>query len=131
MRDSGRDWSLDNDPRFSVVATFALEGKRYCLICERPGLSTLSEREKQALALRAKGLSSKEIAVELQIGFSTARVLLARSARKLGVVKTGEAAVMYAKLEAAPPEPPAPDEQAHSYRRQRVAREGSGDRGRR
>jgi DNA-binding CsgD family transcriptional regulator len=125
MRDNGQDSALGNDPRFFVVATFTLEERRYFLVCERPSLSALSERERQALALRAKGLSSKEIAVELQIGFSTARVLLARSARKLGVVKTGEAAVMYTKLEATPPELPGRDEPAHSCRRHRA---GPGER---
>jgi DNA-binding CsgD family transcriptional regulator len=114
---------LDNDPGFFVVAAFALDGRRYFLVCERPSLSALSERERQALALRAKGLSSKEIAVELQIGFSTARVLLARSARKLGVVKTGEAADMYAKLDM-PQELPAQGAQEHAYRRGRVVARG-------
>ncbi|HVZ32934.1 MAG TPA: helix-turn-helix transcriptional regulator, partial [Polyangiaceae bacterium] len=76
---------------------------RYFLICERPNLDALSERERQALSLCATGLSSKEIAVELEISFSTARVLLARAARKLGVLKTGEAALLYAQLQANPP----------------------------
>ncbi len=110
MKDRGRGSVLDNDPRFVVVETFAREGRRYFLICERPNLSALSERERQALALCAQGLSSKEIAVELQIGFSTARVLLARGARKLGVMKTGEAAVLYSKLQSTRPERSAPDE---------------------
>jgi hypothetical protein len=88
MKGVGRNLPFDQDAPFTVVAACALEGRRYFLICQEPTLNTLSRREREAIALYAKGMSSKYIAVELRIGFSTARVLLARAAKKLGAART-------------------------------------------
>jgi DNA-binding CsgD family transcriptional regulator len=49
------------------------------------GLATLTEREQQVVASAASGRSNKEIAYDLGISDATARVLLSRAYRRLGV----------------------------------------------
>jgi DNA-binding CsgD family transcriptional regulator len=58
---------------------------------EQPGsLDRLTARERQVVVSAALGRTNKEIAYTLGIGHSTARVLLARAFRRLGVSSRAE-----------------------------------------
>lgn len=81
-------WKALVSARWTLVEQFERDGRRYILAQEnQPDSSTateLSPRERQVLANVALGRSNKEIAYVLGLAHSTVRVLLARSARKLG-----------------------------------------------
>ena len=73
------------DARWTLVST---SEARYVVARENQvqarGLPTLSERERQVVALLALGHTTKEIAYALGIAASTTRVLLARAGTRLG-----------------------------------------------
>lgn len=56
-----------------------------------PGRAALSPREREVLALVAKGATNKEIAEALEVGEETVKTLLARMFAKLGVRRRAEA----------------------------------------
>ena len=83
-------WSPLVDAELTLLDSFEHGGKRYVVAVENPptkveGLSSLSPREQQVVAMAAAGRSNKIIAYELGLAYSTVRVLLARAARRLGV----------------------------------------------
>jgi DNA-binding NarL/FixJ family response regulator len=57
----------------------------------REGQVALSPRERQVLALVARGATNREVALQLQIGEQTVKTLLARAFAKLGVHRRSEA----------------------------------------
>jgi DNA-binding CsgD family transcriptional regulator len=81
-------WQPMVNARWTLVDRFEHDGRRYVLARENEpqarGPQALTTRERQVARLAAIGHSSKLIAYELGIADSTARVLLARSMRKLG-----------------------------------------------
>lgn len=76
-------------PRWTVVDTFQRGSERYIVARDNwvssPDLSLLTAREQQIVVRAALGRSSKEAAHELGITHATARVLLSRAYRRLGV----------------------------------------------
>jgi DNA-binding CsgD family transcriptional regulator len=58
-----------------------------CQVHEQNRVATLSQREREVLALIAEGLSAKEIAYRLSIAPGTAGVHVTRIYEKLGVSK--------------------------------------------
>jgi DNA-binding NarL/FixJ family response regulator len=56
-----------------------------------PGLAALSPREREVLALVARGATNRQIASELRIGDETVKTLLNRTFAKLGVGRRAEA----------------------------------------
>ena len=66
----------------------------------------LSQREKEVLALMAKGYTNPEIAAELTISPFTARNHVTRILEKLGVSRRSEAAAMAVRLGLVPDEEP-------------------------
>ncbi len=80
--------------RWSVVDHFETDGKRYLVArMNEPvarGVATLTQRERQVLEFAALDRTNKEIAYDLGIAAATVRVLLSRSARKLGARSRGE-----------------------------------------
>jgi DNA-binding CsgD family transcriptional regulator len=84
-----RRWSPLTGARWTLVDSFERSGARYVVARENladvRGLTLLTERERQIVALLALRASTKEIAYTLGISDTTVRVLLARSATKLGV----------------------------------------------
>lgn len=74
--------------RWTLIDREETDGKRLILARENTpaaaSVRTLSERERQVVALAALGRSNKLIAYELGLAHSTIRVLLARAAAKLG-----------------------------------------------
>ena len=93
-------WKALVDARWSLVDHFERDGKRY-LLAQRNDpaiapIALLSKRERQVVALAAVGHSDKMIAYELGISGSTARVLLSRASRKLGVRTRTELMRIYA-----------------------------------
>lgn len=60
-------------------------------------VATLSQRERDALILSAKGLKGRDVAAHLFMAISTLDMTLIRARRKLQVDSTIEAAVMLAK----------------------------------
>lgn len=81
-------WHPLTHARWTLVDSFAVAGHRYVVARENQsrltGLEALSDRERQVVAYAALGHSTKEAAYALGIAPSTARVLLARAAAKLG-----------------------------------------------
>jgi len=75
--------------RWTLVDAVDRQGERYIVARENqantPLLEALTERERQVVASAATGRSNKEIAYDLGISHSTARVLLARACGRLGV----------------------------------------------
>jgi DNA-binding CsgD family transcriptional regulator len=75
--------------RWTLLDAFTADGKRFIVARENlapvSGLALLSERERQVVAALSLGQSTKEIAYDLGISASTARVLLSRALTKLGV----------------------------------------------
>jgi DNA-binding CsgD family transcriptional regulator len=82
-------WRPRVSSRWTLVASYARGGERYLLARENqtrlPGLHVLTEREQQVVASALTGKSNKEIAYDLGVSHSTARVLLARALARLGV----------------------------------------------
>jgi DNA-binding CsgD family transcriptional regulator len=82
-------WHPRIHTRWTLVDRSGRRGKRLLLARENqtqlPGLAALTEREQQVVASALTGKSAKEIAYELGISHSTARVLLARAYGRLGV----------------------------------------------
>jgi DNA-binding NarL/FixJ family response regulator len=72
-----------------LVDHFETDGRRSVFATETwprgPGIDLLSERERQVVELALLGRDNKEIAYDLGLSHSTVRVLMARSATKLGV----------------------------------------------
>ena len=87
------------DRSWSIIEHHERDGRHYLVVVEmpppRPGLEALSPRELQVVAAAAVGQTSKVIAFELGLSDSTVRVLLARSARKLGVKRRAELVALY------------------------------------
>lgn len=76
--------------RWTLVDAFTQNGERFVVARENqswaPGLETLTDRERQVvISATGGGKSTKEIAYDLGISYSTARVLLARACARLGV----------------------------------------------
>ena len=82
-------WPALSWARWTLVDSFQEGGRRYIVARENQtqvhGLSALSDRERQAVAYLAVGLTTKETAYALGIAAVTVRVLLARATEKLGV----------------------------------------------
>lgn len=92
-------------PMTSEVARKVIETFRHPAPAGVAGAS-LSEREKEALALLAQGYSDKEIASHLGIAFDTVRTHLKHIYEKLHVRSRTEATAKYlSAAEAAPPAP--------------------------
>jgi DNA-binding CsgD family transcriptional regulator len=87
-------WRPLTDARWTLVDSFETGGKRYIVAREnqprRPGLASLTERERQVVHYLALGQSTKETAYALGISDATVRVLLARAAVRLGVRSRAE-----------------------------------------
>jgi DNA-binding CsgD family transcriptional regulator len=79
--------------RWTLGDAFA-NGKRYIVARENqtaaPGLSALTEREREVVASVAIGKSGKEAAYDLGISHATVRVLLGRARARLGVTTMRE-----------------------------------------
>jgi DNA-binding CsgD family transcriptional regulator len=75
--------------RWTLLDAFTADGKRFVVARENlaavSGLALLSERERQVVAALSVGQSTKEVAYDLGISASTARVLLSRALAKLGI----------------------------------------------
>ena len=82
-------WSPRIQTRWTLVDAIGSRGEPYILARENctagATLGSLTERERQVVVSAAYGRSNKEIAYELGISHSTARVLLARACARLGV----------------------------------------------
>lgn len=82
-------WPALSWARWTLVDSFEESGRRYIVARENQthvhGLAALSDRERQAVAYLAVGLTTKETAYALGIAAVTVRVLLARATDKLGV----------------------------------------------
>lgn len=82
-------WPALSWARWTLVDSFEEDGRRYIVARENRtqvhGLAALSDRERQAVAYLAVGLTTKETAYALGIAAVTVRVLLARATEKLGV----------------------------------------------
>jgi DNA-binding CsgD family transcriptional regulator len=87
--DAVDEWPALVSGWWTLVEHFERDGRRYVLAIENrprgPGIDLLSERERQVVQLALLGRDNKEIAYELGLSHSTVRVLVARSATKLGV----------------------------------------------
>jgi DNA-binding CsgD family transcriptional regulator len=87
--DGLRRWAPLTDARWTLVDSYERDGARYVVARENqspvPGLSALSDRERQVVVYLAIGMSTKEIAYALGISDVTVRVLVARAASKLRV----------------------------------------------
>lgn len=93
-------WRPLVDAELTLLDHFEHGGKRYVVAVENPptlveGLSTLSLREQQVVAMAASGRSNKYIAYELGLAHSTVRVLLARAARRLHVKSRRELVALH------------------------------------
>jgi DNA-binding CsgD family transcriptional regulator len=88
-REGLRRWSPLTSARWTLVDSFERSGARYVVARENlaavRGLTLLTDRERQVVALLAIGTSTKAIAYALGISDTTVRVLIARAATKLGV----------------------------------------------
>jgi DNA-binding CsgD family transcriptional regulator len=82
------NWAPLLRTRWTLVDHFESDGRRYILARENTpiarGPKSLTARERQVVGYAALGHSSKLIAYELGIAYSTVRVLLSRAAAKLG-----------------------------------------------
>jgi DNA-binding CsgD family transcriptional regulator len=87
-------WKGLVEARWTLLDREEADGKRFVLARENAPLTvssrTLSERERQVVALAALGRSNKLIAYELGLAHSTIRVLLARAAAKLGATSRSD-----------------------------------------
>jgi DNA-binding CsgD family transcriptional regulator len=87
-------WTPMQRARWTLVDTFESDGRRYMLARENApstlGPEALTARERQVVGFAALGHSSKLIAYELGIAYSTLGVLLARAAAKLGARSRAE-----------------------------------------
>jgi DNA-binding NarL/FixJ family response regulator len=93
------EWRAVADRCWSIVDHHELDGRQYLIVVGNrpvsPGIEVLTPRELQVLAAAAIGQTNKVIAYELGLSDSTVRVLLARSAKKLGVKKRVELVALY------------------------------------
>jgi DNA-binding CsgD family transcriptional regulator len=84
-----RRWSPLTSARWTLVDSFERGGARYVVARENQaavrGLTLLTDRERQVVALLAIGASTKAAAYALGISDTTVRVLVGRAATKLGV----------------------------------------------
>lgn len=82
-------WRAMVSGRWSLVDQFEADGRHFLVARPNPvrtmPVRELSERERQVVALAARGRSNKLIAYELGIALGTVATLLGRAARKLGV----------------------------------------------
>jgi DNA-binding CsgD family transcriptional regulator len=87
--DPTASWHPRVASRWTLVDASNRRGQRYVIARENqapaPGLDNLTEREQQVVASAAAGKSNKQIAYELGISHSTARVLLSRAYARLGI----------------------------------------------
>jgi len=87
---------------WSIVDRHEDRGRRYIVAVEVAPSSTgpdaLTSRERQVVAAAAAGRSNKVIAYDFGLSDSTVRVLLARSAKKLGVKRRTEVVARYLAL---------------------------------
>jgi NarL family two-component system response regulator LiaR len=81
----------------SVVSPAALQALAFTTAPEPDASGTLTERERQVLALLVRGMSNVEIAKELMISLSTARSHVSSILSKLGAANRAEAAVIAVK----------------------------------
>ncbi len=81
----------------STVSPAALQALAYAAAPEPDVSSTLTERERQVLALLVQGLSNAEISNRLMISLSTARFHVSSILSKLGVSNRAEAAAKAVK----------------------------------
>ena len=92
--DATTRWRPRVQTRWTLTEVPGPRGDPYVVARENqastPFLQDLTEREKQVVASAAFGRSNKEIAYELGISHSTARVLLARGCARLGVASREE-----------------------------------------
>ena len=85
-----KTWRTLVDAELTLLDHFERGGKRYIVAVANPpstsapGLASLPARERQVAVAAATGRSNKLIGYELGLADSTVRVLLARSARRLG-----------------------------------------------
>ena len=81
-------WRALVSGRWSLVDRFESDGRHFLIArenkLETPPVRPLSERERQVVALAARGRSNKLIAYELGIAVGTVSTLLGRAAQKLG-----------------------------------------------
>jgi DNA-binding CsgD family transcriptional regulator len=74
--------------QYTLVDRFEAGGRRYIVAFDNrpdPSLDLLTDREREVLAAVADNQSSKHVAYALGLSDSTVRVLLARSAKRLGL----------------------------------------------
>ena len=85
------------DRRWTIVDHHERDGRHYLVVVgdRATGIELLSPRELQVLAAAAAGQTTKVIAFELGLSDSTVRVLLARTAKKLGVKKRADMVALY------------------------------------
>jgi len=86
-----------------------VDSQRPCRTPERPGLGSLTRRERQVSELAARGYTASHIAGLLHIGVRTVETHLARSYRKLGVTKKQQLVHHAAELGFVPSPRPAMD----------------------
>jgi DNA-binding CsgD family transcriptional regulator len=93
-------WPAMVSTRWTLVDLFDHDGRQYLLARQNdpatPGPDLLTKRERQVVSYALMGHHNKLIAYELGISASTVRVLLHRSAQKLGV-RTREEVVALAR----------------------------------
>ncbi len=93
------NWRVLVSAQWSLVDHFDSDGKRYLVAqANQPatkGPDTLTEREKQVLALASLGRVNKINAYELGLSASTVRVHLANAAQKLGATSRRAAIAEY------------------------------------
>jgi DNA-binding CsgD family transcriptional regulator len=92
--DPSQAWRPRIRTRWTLIDATDSGGERYIVARENQAstasLQVLTERERQVVASAAYGRSNKEIAYDLGISHSTARVLLARACGRLGVRSRAE-----------------------------------------
>ena len=89
---AGGTWNpTDGDVTFDTAADAhaRLSGGRM------PRQFLLSDREAEAMNLCSKGLTTEQIAVDMQVGVSTAKTYLTRAIHKLGVTSRGAAVALW------------------------------------
>ncbi len=96
-------WRALVSGRWSLVDRFDSDGRHF-LIAKQNKLQTaparaLSERERQVVALAARGRSNKLIGYELGIAVGTAGTLLSRAAQKLGATSRTQLIAAWRRVE--------------------------------